>query len=560
MDSLRELFERKRISISLHVFDAPDLFSAWEVKSILDNTDIFKDLFKLFPLNAVSNLEEYYRYLLFWKLSKIHSIIPVLKSDEDKEFIKELSEHAENEVSKIGLGPVLKYINTSIQEIFTSGEGLSDMRVVTVDIIAQYSTSVPKRTLEFLAKDYGFWFVDRFEQFEKSLEKYPDLFELVFPADHIIETCCSRYDEVLEIWSHILNKPKSKLKTIVENRINALAEEVKKASETATIDNIIRTEGFIRKFHSFLQGIKSPMAYEFAEYAKAAEDLLSKSIQENGHKFQFEIPVQKIVEQWKSTENWEIRLLRLTHEFKDVDGNVSCVSRLSVAPGEKHSFMDSVSTNIPTDDYFTLSHQQMLSIVLTIGAATLFEIEREQESLDEYQKLITSAITIISEQLNAEGEHLEQDAKMLFSMIQMIASETCQKSDFIQGICYGTATYLCAFSEKLLRILYLHLIKDEKYVPINKATLGELLDEKNPQMVSVFGKDHIKNLAFFLNHVMPSNIGCNIRNSLAHWAKLSPNDMTPLFVTRLLWLFTDIVNTLFWYCIKDLPETGLNEE
>ena len=278
MDSLRELFERKRISISLQIIDVPDLFSAWEVKTILDNTDIFKDLFSLFPLNDVSNLEEYYRYLLFLKLSKIHSIIPALKRDEDKAFIKELSIHAKNEVSKIGLASVLKFINTSIREIFTSGEGLSDMRVVTVDIIAQYSASIPKRTLEFLAKDYGFWFVDRFEQFEKSLEKYPDLFEMVFPADHIIETCCSRYDEVLGIWFHILNKTKSELKPIVEKRINTLAEEVKKASETATIDTIIQTEGIIRKFHLFLQQIKSPKAYEFAEYAKAAEDLLSKRI------------------------------------------------------------------------------------------------------------------------------------------------------------------------------------------------------------------------------------------------------------------------------------------
>ena len=89
------------------------------------------------------------------------------------------------------------------------------------------------------------------------------------------------------------------------------------------------------------------------------------------------------------------------------------------------------------------------------------------------------------------------------------------------------------------------------YVPINKATLGELLSTSNIKMVEVFGEIHIKNLSFFLQQVPPSKIGNNIRNSLAHWANISRKELTPMFVSKMLWLFTDILNTLLWYYLKD---------
>lgn len=42
--------------------------------------------------------------------------------------------------------------------------------------------------------------------------------------------------------------------------------------------------------------------------------------------------------------------------------------------------------------------------------------------------------------------------------------------------------FICALSEKLLRLFYMSLIKDSLYVPINKATLGDLLSESNDDM------------------------------------------------------------------------------
>ena len=120
--------------------------------------------------------------------------------------------------------------------------------------------------------------------------------------------------------------------------------------------------------------------------------------------------------------------------------------------------------------------------------------------------------------------------------------------------------YTCALSEKILRILFIHLAKDEKYIPINKATLGELLSENNDYIVNIFGENHIKNLSFFLQRTSPLNIGLNIRNSLAHWSDISTEAMTPSLAGEMLWLFTDILNTVFLFCLNESSERDEDDE
>jgi hypothetical protein len=79
-------------------------------------------------------------------------------------------------------------------------------------------------------------------------------------------------------------------------------------------------------------------------------------------------------------------------------------------------------------------------------------------------------------------------------------------------------------------------------------------------MVDIFGENHIKNLSFFLQKISPSNVGQNIRNSLAHWASVSTEAMTPFFMAKMLWIFTDILNTVFWYCLKDVIERNERDD
>ena len=374
---------------------------------------------------------------------------------------------------------------------------------------------------------------------------------MIYPSGHLDEINPYRLEKTLEIWEHIFRKEKTSLKEKAENCLNILAPDVKALSEEATIDNIMQVEGTIRKFQMFLQRIGSPLANEFLEYAKSTAELLSQNIIERGNSIKFDIPVNEIIDKWKCMENDLLRLLFITHVVRVECDTITAESILSEEPAEEHPIMDLFSTNIPTDDYYTMSHQQMLSIREMVGTATLMGIIQKQDTLVDYLSLVVSAIAEIEMHLDAAGDQIQQDANMLVALAQLVANNLASKDDAIRGICYGASMFICAFSEKLLRILYFHLIKDQKYVPMNKATFGELLDVNNEEIATVFGENHIKNLSFFLQNTIPLNIGQNIRNNLAHWAKIATSEMTPIFVAKMMWLFTDILNTVFWWCIKD---------
>lgn len=560
MNSLQGLLQSRNIIISLRNYGPQDLGTGWEVKSIVENPDVFDDLYSRYPLTGLSSLDDYYLYLLSCKFVGLREVIPVILQVAHKDLISKLSDDAEKALAVVGNGDVVKFINGNIQDIFNKDKTSHDVRFATLDLIAKFNAGIKKEAFTFLCKDYGYLLIDRFDQFEKRFEQDPDLFESIYLTGHLDEINSFRIEKTLDIWCHILNKGKSSLKKIVEKRVAVLAEDVKKLSETATIDNIMMVEGTIRKFHLFLQRIQSPLANEFAEYAKAAADLLSKNILKQGQSFQYEIPVEEIVSRWKKTENWEVRLLSITHDLQSGEDALTCVSRLSREPEVKHPLFDLVSTNVPTDDFFTMSHQQMLSIMASVGTGTMIGILRKQDTLMDYLNLVASAVQLISDQLGVEGEQLQKDGGMLLAMVQLIANNLEIKNDAVHGMCYGASMYTCAFSEKLLRVLYKHLAKDEKYVPLNNVTIGLLLDDNNSYMVDVFGKNHIRNLSFFLQQTKPASIGQNIRNSLAHWANISTEAMTPIFVAKMLWIFTDILNTVFWYCLKDIIERNESDD
>ena len=560
MGSLQDLLRSKNIIISLRDFGAQDLGTGWEVKFIVENPEVFDGLYSRFPLTGISSLDDYYLYLLSRKLVGMREVIPALLQDSHKGIISKLSVDAEKALSVVGNGDVVKFINRNIQDIFDKDKTAHDVRFVTLDLVAKYSTGISRDTFAFLCKDYGYLLIDRFDQFEKIFEQNPDLFESIYPTGRLDEINTFRVEKTLDIWCHILSKGESSLKETVEKRVAVLAEDIKALSETATIDNIMQVEGTIRKFHLFLQRIQSPLANEFAEHAKAAADLLSKNILERGQSFQYEIPVEEIISRWKKTENWEVRLLSITHDLKPEEEAITCISRLSREPETKHSLFDLVSTNVPTDDFFTMSHQQMLSIMASVGTGTMIGILRNQDTLIDYLNLVASAVQLIAEQLNVEGEQLQQDVGMISGLLQLVANNLEISNDATRGTCYGASMFTCAFSEKLLRILYLHLAKDEQYIPINKATIGELLLVSNSHIVGIFGENHVKNLSFFLQRTPPSNVGQNIRNALAHWANVSAEAMTPFFVAKMLWIFTDILNTVFWYCLKDVIERDESDD
>ena len=551
MESFKKLLESKKIKISIKHLGIQDGGIFYEIKSIIENIDFFENLYLQNNFNGINNLDDYYFYLFSLKIISMRESIPYLLHEEHKTLVAKLCDDAEKTISVIKAGDVIRFINQNFQSIFHKEKQYDDQWYVTIDIVAKYCQGIKKENLEYLCNNFRYLVVDRFDKFEKILEMYPDLFDSIYSAKNLEEILSYRLEETLDFCSHIVKKEKSSLKETVEKHIAEFSEYFKRMIKTATTENCIQVEITARKFYSFLQQIKSPKANEFEKYSKIVAEICSENLSEHGVFLQNKIDVEDMINTWKNTKDWRTRLLYITHDLKIDKNTPAHVSRLSRKPEGKRNVIDFFGSNIPTDDYYTMSQQLALSSISSIETAIMTEIIRDQDNLSDYFSLVTSATSFISEYLNAEEEELQHDVETMSSQVYMISINLQTENPAMQGVCYGAAMFICAFSEKLLRILYAWLVKDEEYIAINKITLGDLL-VKNPKITEVFEENHVANLSFFLLRTGENVVGENIRNSLAHLTNISASDLTPSLVVKTLWIFTDILNTIFWHCFKDL--------
>ncbi len=545
MADLLSLFDDNRITISLYDYGKQDLSIGWEVKSIVDNPEIFDDFFEKYPLKGIDSLDDYCLYLLAVKFTKMREYLPVLAQEEHKERINRLADQASAAISNIKIGDVIRFINGNAPELMLRKHAVHDLYRVTLDIIAQYCLSgIDKSVLEYMCDNYGYMFIDRYDQFEKCFEKHPDLFSRVFPTGRLENINSFRFANVLGIWGHIINKNSSSLKPIVEKHIDELYIDVEKLADSITVDNVMQYEGTIRTFGTFLHRIKSLRAKDFDLHVKKARNVLDEYLHNNGFKFSYEIPVQKIIDAWKAEDVTIVNLLYLTHKRTERTEGSHFISMLTDLKVET-SIADLVSTNIPTDEFFTFSRQNALSVLSTICTATIIGILRDNQTVEDYLSLMAKAVATIYQHINPEECELWDDIEYWIKMIRLFANNFDSDEVIVRSMSYIVSMFTLSLMEKMLRSMYFFETNGKEYVSQSNATLGSLISESNSYISDVFESEHIKHLSFFLLRNPESQVGENMRNSLAHWSEMTPQRLTPFYAAKAIWLFTDVVNTIF---------------
>lgn len=538
LSDLRE----KDISLSVHYYGPGDLATGWEIKEIVDNAAFFDSFYDNYPLERIENISDYIIYLFSLKFRALVEMVPYLLQEDHKEIIIALSEKASNACATVKTGDVIKFINSHIEDIFELKNHLHDIRDVTLEQIKKYSGGIKPSVYAYLCSEHYYLVINNFDLFFKVIKSDPSLFEKIYPTGHLSELQERRFKETLDIFSSILQSDNEDLKTLVNDRIAVLCADIEMLIPSITGENVMMNEGVVREFTSFLQQIKHPKANDFVVHYKAVEEILFNWIHETGQHSQYEIPVGEIIKQFSETENWMLRLLSLTHSYDPNPNPPAFKSRLSFNRDETHHLMDLCSSNIPTDGYFTRSHQMMLSVRASVGAGTMAGIMSRPEVYEDYAKLIMSAVIFISEQMHRDDEHLFEDWVLLDRMLQTIIANRELGVESIQTLCYSAAMFTCSLMEKVLRLFYIDRVKGKVYVPVEHATLGQLLTENNAEIANTFDPIHIKHLAFFMLKCGDKKIGHNYRNRLAHWAEMKNSSLTVALVAELLWLFTDVLN------------------
>lgn len=546
-NSIKRFLDERGIDISLENYGR-NFFTAFEIKSIIDAPTAIEEMYSAFPLNDVVTIEDYYLYFISKKIITYADSLSSMIHDEHKKIVSKAISLANESLNSITPGMVIKFINDHVEAIFENDS--NEYHHVTIDFVADYCKGIDDHVWEYLAGNHGYLLLNRYDDFEKTIENNSKLFDLIFKEGSLSEIESLRLESVLDVWCHIYRKEHSNLKEKVEALYRSLHRDMLSIANEATVDNVMIIERKISRFYDFLKKIRSPLANDFSHVKKQIDAVLEKSIIEGGHVYKYELPVKEMIDRWKSTEHWELRLLSLTHDRKINENSIDMVSRMSADYNSKSSFIDMVNTNVPTDNFFNLSRQQGLSLLADVLGATIIGIISNQKILQDYISQIVSAISYISDKIDDGTEHLAEDSQYLVNQIIMISSNL-QETEIVKTLTYGASMYAVALAEKLLRLFYISLVRDEIYVPSNKATMGELLTINNTHITEIFGDTHVRCLSFFLIQTSDSKIGHNIRNSLAHWNDISSNSMNIRFLSRCLWLFTDIMNTIFWYFLKN---------
>ena len=549
MKNILDYFEEKHIIFDFKYYGPNDYGSSWSIKTIIDNKDYIFDFFDSIHLEKLEFTEEYYAYLFAEIIKDLEELIPRIADDSNKETMQYLVNVSKEVIKDIGIGEIIKFINKNYTYLFLSELNKYSIPLLTTEYIVKYISGINPDVIDFLITHYKGIIISNFDEFEKWFELNPEYFEKLFSSDELKEYEKLNFDSVLEIWTHIYLKKNTALKDHLETIIPRICEDVKNLARNATVENVIRIESEVRLFNDFLISVRSPLANTFSESYKSIKDLMAEHIKTQGHVFKYEIPVKEMIELWKKQEIWELRLLSSTHEHIIKENGTSYFSRLSSIKTEKHPLLDFVSSNVPTNEFFTLTFQQLLSIRTDVSSALFHYFLFHEEQLLDYISCVKSAVLFVSDSIN--DNELNDDCEFFANQIEMLANNLQSDENTINMLCYSISMYLCSFAEKILRLFYVYLQKDICYIPIDKATMGQLLTVNNIPLKDVFGEQHIRILSFYFLHDQPNNVGCNIRNSLAHWSNIKKGNLTVSFVARLLFLFTDILNTVFWYFINE---------
>lgn len=536
-------------------FYGKELSAGFDVKFIIDNHNILKDAFTPVPkIVTMKHLDELRLFFLAKKISDMEEIIPYINSNENKAIAQDLIVICHKYYNGIGKGVIIKYINKSYRRIFNKNKFDHALVDVVLDFIFENNKGIEKSVWMFLADEYGYRLLNEYAKIKKVLLRNDygsamlDKMVKIKNPTSLIEY---HLNDVFSVLSDILlnHKENDKLTRVAEQKTNQIYDIVDNLNEDdITERDLLIKDSIYRNLLDFLRRIKDKRANKISQKVNEQKNKLESWLKSNGKTIQYEIPVGEIVNEWRKIENWELRLLNLTHDIhKENDGSIKVLSRLTECEKPK-SFSDFCSTNMPTSEYFTCSRQLALQTYSNVGSGTIFAILLNDNDTEEYYRLLASAMYHIqNHSKSTRAESISMDIDLLASNIETIRKNK-DKSD-VKPFYYGASMIACALSEKLLKILYEDIMIDEQYLSSDSLELWSLLDssnKKNP-LIAIFGVNHLKHLAYFLCKDGNNQVGYGIRNSLAHLSDNIEEKLSDHLLSQLLWVLTDILNTAFWY-------------
>ena len=538
--SLKETLQTNNISIDYNYYGLSDMATYFELDSLLSKLPIVFDFLDNFSLSELSSFEDLKDFFLVNKISQFSELKDKVKPDYRQDF-EHLLEKANSIQAKFSNGDIIKCINRSYQDFFIEEYDFSLYQLI-FDKMILFQSGISEEVFIEFAKKKQYLILNNFAKLG-NLKHNKNLFDVLFPASFCLQTAKNiGLGRVFSIFGNILSDYNSPFNHEIHDFINLIIdEELEVLGNLQYIkDNILFFESEYRTILHFLKKIKHPRTFEIQKYQKNIEIATNEHLSKHGQSFSFSISTAETMSALKKEDNWRTQMLLLTHDKI----SKKFISVLSCESEGKQSIIDYITSNIPTDEYFTMSHQQLLKVIFINGAAIIQSIWHDP---DLHLSLKDWYITILESVDKSIGneEKLPDDINIIFSLLDKILLEPEQSPDLMTGYSYGASMFICGMLEKLLRLVFIDINENKRvYVPIESMQLGSLL--KSQEIKDMLGENHAKNIFFYLGK-NENEIGYNIRNSLAHLNDTILQVTNPLLACGLFYIYTDILNSIMLY-------------
>lgn len=547
-------FKNKKISFSLTYFGKNDLDTPYTIKTLIDNYTYFTTLIDK-NLDNINNVDDYVRWLINNKILNLKECISLIVDENNQKLISNLITSIEGKQRNL-VGDLIKFINSNISEIFEYDN--FDLHKETLNLIKKYQNGIKESIFEFLIKKRRAYFLYNFNDFSGMFKENIELLKkLIYNDKPLSLDDSAMIVQTINICSLISNYQGEKYGTLSNSVINDIYQKYR-ISAKDSVDEKNKLLGLIdigKGLLVFFKNKKDSRANEIIKTNKKLDKNISNYVLNNGMEFKQTISLEKPLKDWISTTSPISRMLRLTHYS---DENRTVKSKLSIED-VPNSLMDIVGSNISTDDYYTLMRQQVIEFTAITNSALFIGILEKKEYYTTYFNDFFNLLSMVTKNLNFNSDILEE-GKMLIQDISILIANIIEKKSS-QSILQKTLNYnvemLCsALIESLLREQY--RIKNEQvmYINYSNVTLGALL---NPDINNngPFSKDQLLTLAFFLiNSGENKDIGYNYRNRLAHLFNVYKNSLSLDKVCLLMYLLTDILNTIYVGFLKNGNSAG----
>lgn len=438
---------------------------------------------------------------------------------------------------------VIDFINNNFKEIYSVNSNPLEEKVN--DLIFKFQNGININVFFFLIEEKKFLLFNNYEKISRTLEKSEELLNKFFSSDNILEFFRIGMSEMINIYIHLNNKQKFETVSLrIINEIIKFGHLIVKDTEERELSHIYIE---IEKMYKFLNVEKHFEANNFKLVLEKLKVQLNEQLMEDGHLFTQEIPVGKIVEKLMENFKYPFTLLNITHQYNTQKNEIN--SRLNFNSKGAEGFIDKISSTSSSDNFYTHSHKKKLDTIIVTLSGTLHHLFiNSNEYFDVMFNYYYSVICEINKKIYNSDTDLTEDIEALNQMIYSLKINKDSEKIILETQSYGICIFLCSYIEKILRDFYFYLVKDYKYVAVNKITLNDLINEiSNPELKKIFGEMHLKHLKYFLLSDSEKKIGFNYRNRLAHWKDISWEEIDVFLVFKLLYLFTDVVNTIYIY-------------